>query len=153
MQKSQAAREQAREMRISIREAEHQLDAKLFLDEYPRWDMEGPHHPIILHSMFLHAAREGWKEAERFICRGSWQRLPRPDPEESLSAIWLVGYWTSQKEIWDLYHEVYLQRRSPGPPPCRPWLREETIQDILSSLMSQLWRQGAPPCRKKTNVV
>ena len=68
MQKSQVAREWAREMGVSIRESECQLDAKLFLDEYPRWDIKGPHHPIILHSMFLHAAGEGQKEAERFIC-------------------------------------------------------------------------------------
>ena len=68
MQKSQATREQAREMGVSVREAKHQLDAKLFLDEYPRWDIEGPHCPIILRSLFLHAAGEGQKEAERFIC-------------------------------------------------------------------------------------
>ena len=51
-------------MGISIREVECQLNAKLFLDEYPPWDIEGPHCPIILQSMFLHAAREGQKEAE-----------------------------------------------------------------------------------------
>ena len=59
MQKSQAAREWAREVRVSIREAEHQVDAKLFLDKYPRWDIGGPHCPIILHSMFLHAVGKG----------------------------------------------------------------------------------------------
>ena len=68
MQKSQATREWAREVGVSIQEAEHLLDTELFLDEYPRWDIGVPHHPIILHSMFLHAAREGWKEEERFIC-------------------------------------------------------------------------------------
>ena len=52
----------------------------------------------------------------------------------------LVGYWTSQKEIRDLYQQVYLLRRSPGPLPCRPWQREEAIQDILSSLRSHLHR-------------
>ena len=55
-------------MGVSIREAECWLDAKLFLDEYLWWDIEGPNHPIILHSLFLHAAAKGWKEAERFIC-------------------------------------------------------------------------------------
>ena len=68
MQKSQATREWAREAGMSIREAEHWLDAKLFLDKYTRWDIRGPHHTIILHSMFLHATREGQKEVERFIC-------------------------------------------------------------------------------------
>ena len=129
-------------MGVSVREAERWLNAQLFLNEYPQWDIEGPHCPLILHSMFLHAAGEGQKEVERFIHQGHQQSLPRPDPEESLSAIWLVGYWTSWKEIQDLYHEVYLLRRSPGLLPCRPWLGEEAIQDILSSLMSQLERQG-----------
>ena len=115
MQKSQAAMEQTREMGVSIREAEFWLDAELFLDKYPRWDIEGPHCPTILYSMFLHATGEGWNEAERFICRGCWQSLPRPDPEENC-----VGWdwWaivqplppTDQSANWKL---------SPGP------LREE----------------------------
>ena len=54
----------------------------------------------------------------------------------------LVGYWTSHKEIKDLYHGIYLLRRSPSPPPCRPQQREEAIQDILPSLRSCLHRQG-----------
>ena len=73
----------------------------------------------------LHATEEGWKEAERFICQGHWQSLPRPDPEVDISAIKLIWYWTSHKEIRDLYHDVYLLGRLPGPPPCRPWWREE----------------------------
>ena len=68
LHKSQSAREQAREAGLSIREAEWQINAKLCLDEYPRWGIEGPHQSITLHNMFLHAARQGWKEAERFIC-------------------------------------------------------------------------------------
>ena len=52
MQKSQATREWTRETGVSIREAEHQRDAKLFLDEYPRWNIKRPHCPIILHSLF-----------------------------------------------------------------------------------------------------
>ena len=35
--------EQVRGVRLSIREAEHRLNAELFLDEYPRWGIEGPH--------------------------------------------------------------------------------------------------------------
>ena len=85
---------------------------------------------------YMPLGRDGKKW--RFIHQGCWQSLPRPDPEESLSAIWLLGYRTSQKEIQDLYHEVYLLRRSPSPMPCGPQLREEAIQDVLSLLMSQL---------------
>ena len=56
----------------------------------------------------------------------------------------LVGYWTSHKEIRDLYHSVYLLRRSPGPPPCGPQQRKEAIQDILSSLRNCLHRWVYP---------
>ena len=50
------------------------------------------------------------------------------------------GYWTSNKEIRDLYHNIYLLRWSPGPPPCRPQQREEAIEDMLSSLRRCLHR-------------
>ena len=52
---------------LSIREAEWRLDAKLFLDKYPRWEIEGPHQSIILHDVFLHATKQEQKELERFI--------------------------------------------------------------------------------------
>ena len=42
------------------------------------------------------------------------------------------------QEIRDLYHSVYLMRRSPGPLPCGPQQRREAIWDILSSLKSSL---------------
>ena len=57
-----------REGGLSIREAEHCLDAELFLDEYPQWEVGGPYCPIILQRMFMHATEVGQKEAERFIC-------------------------------------------------------------------------------------
>ena len=86
--------------------------------------------------------KQGWKEAERFIYWGCQQSLPRLDPEADNPTIKLVGYQTSHKEIRDLYHNVYLLRRSPGPLPCRPQQREEAIQDILSPLRSCLHQWG-----------
>ena len=77
---------------LSIWEAEHHLDAELFLDEYPRWDVGGLHHPIILQSMLMHAAQEEQKEVERFICQGYQHGLPRPNPEVDVPTIQLVGY-------------------------------------------------------------
>ena len=68
LKKSQATRDQAREMGIMVREAEWTIDAKLFLNEYPRWELGAPHWSIILHKMFLHAAEWGQKEVERLIC-------------------------------------------------------------------------------------
>ena len=80
-------------------EAEWHLNAELFLDEYPRWEIDGPQWSIILHDMFLHTAEQGRKEAKRFIQWGCWQSLPRPDPEPDVPTIKRVGYQTSHKEI------------------------------------------------------
>ena len=54
--KSQITKEWAREMGISVREAECRIDRELFLDEYPRWELGAPHWLVILHEMFLYAA-------------------------------------------------------------------------------------------------
>ena len=56
MSKSQTAREQAMEVGLLVREAEQRIDTKLFLNEYPRWELGAPHQSVILHEMFLHAA-------------------------------------------------------------------------------------------------
>ena len=93
------AKEWAKEGGQSVQEAENCLDAELFLDEYPQWDVGCLHHPIILQSMFMHATKEGQKEAERFIHSGHWHALPRPNPETDVPAVQLVGYQTSWKEI------------------------------------------------------
>ena len=141
MSKSQTTREQAIEVGLSVREAEWRLDAELFLDEYPRWELGAPHWSVILHEMFLHAAKQGQKEAERFICWGHQGSLPRPDLEADQSAMKLMGYQTSHKEIPDIYHSVYLLKRSPGPLPCRLQKIREAIHDILFFLRSWLhWR-------------
>ena len=64
---------------------------------------------------------------------------------------WAIG--PLGKKLGTYTHEVYLLRRSTGPPPCGPQLREEAIQDILSSLMRHLWRLGVLPCWKRTNAL
>ena len=150
MNMSQTAREQAMEVGLSVREAEQRLDAKLFLDEYPRWELRAPHWSIILHEMFVHGTEWGKKEAERFIHWGHWGSIPRPDLEADQSAMDLVGYQTSHKEIWDIYHSVCLLRRSPGLPPCGSQQRREAIHDILSSLRSQLHQWVYPTATKET---
>ena len=70
MSKSQTAREQAMEVGLSVREAEWRIDAELFLNEYPRWELGAPHQSVILHEMFLHTAEQGQQEAERLIHQG-----------------------------------------------------------------------------------
>ena len=73
-------------------QADHCIDAELFLDEYLQWEVEGLHCPIILQRMFMHAAEVGQKEVERFVHQGHWHGLPRPNPEADVPATQLVGY-------------------------------------------------------------
>ena len=129
MSKSQTVREQAMEVGLLVREAEQSIDAELFLDEYPRWELGDPHQSTILHEMFLHATERGQKEAERLVC---WGSVSKPDLEADQSAMEILGYQTSHKETQDIYHSVYLLRRSPGLPLCGSQWRREAIHDILS---------------------
>ena len=49
------------------------------------------------------------------VCQGSIMGL---DPQAGPSAMELVGYWTSHKEIWDIYQSVFLLQGLPGLPCC-----------------------------------
>ena len=108
VQRTWVAWEQAEENGILIRESECRIDVRLFLDEYPQWELGTPHQSVILHEMFLHAAKRGQKEAEYMVhwgCRGG---MYDPNSEADQSAMELVGYCTSQKEIRDIYQSIYL---------------------------------------------
>ena len=94
VKKSETAKEWARETGLSVREVEQRIDAELFLNEYPSWELAAPHQSIILHEMFLHTAEQGQKEAERLICWGYQGSASEPDPGAGQSAMELVGYWT-----------------------------------------------------------
>ena len=142
MAQALATKEWAKEGGLCLREAQCHLDAELFLDAYPQQDVGGSYCLIILQRMFVHATEVGQKEGERFICWGCWHGFPRPNPESNVPAIQLVEYQTSWKEIWDLYHEVYLLKKLPSPLPCGPKWMKEAIKDILCSLRSHLQRQG-----------
>ena len=61
----------------------------------------------------------------------------------------LVDTRLPHKEIRDLYHSVYLLRRSPGPLPCGPQQRREAIWNILSSLRNHLHQQVYPIAAKE----
>ena len=119
MERSRVARERAKEEVISFRESERIVDSELFLDEYTQWGLGTPHWLVVLHEMFLHAAGCGQKEAECMFCRGSQGSVPKPDPGADQSAMELVGYQTSRREMRDIYHSMYLLRRPPGSPSCR----------------------------------
>ena len=128
-------------MGTSIREAKCQIDIGLFLDKYPQWELGTPHWSVILHEMFLHAANRGQKEAESMFCWGSTMGL---NLQAGPSAMELVGYWTSHKEIRDICQSVYLLQRLLGLPSCGNEQRKRTIQDICSSLKDWMHRCGTP---------
>ena len=65
-----------------------------------------------------------------------------PGSKVAQSAMELVGYHTSQREMRDIYQSVYLLQRAPGLPPCGAQSRRKAIQDILSSLKGRLHRCG-----------
>ena len=73
--------------------------------------------------------------------RGHQSCIPGPNPKADQSAMELVGYQTSRKEMQDIYHSMYLLWRCPGSPSCGPLRRRRAIQDILSSLQARLQRQ------------
>ena len=79
----------------------------LFLEIQSNWTEDSPHHLVILHEMFCHAALEGWKEVERIICQGHQQYMPQLDPEVGMPAVELVGPETSREELLGIYLEVY----------------------------------------------
>ena len=92
--------------------------------------------------MFIHAAKSGQKEAERLIHCSHWQGLHKLDSGVDVSTIQLQGYWMSNKEIGDLYHQVYVLKRLPRPQPCRPERAWEITKDTMSSLKDHLrWRK------------
>ena len=142
MQRSWAAQDWAEEDGISIWEAECQIDIGLFLDKYPRWELGTSHTAIILHKMFLHTMDWGQKEAEWMVCWGCCSSMYDPKSEADQSAMELVGYHTSQKEMRDIYQSIYLLQRAPSLSPCGAQARSKAIQDTFSSLKGWLHRYG-----------
>ena len=79
--------------------------------------------------------------------RGCQNSIREPNSEADQSAMLLIGFRTSQKEVREVYHSVYLLNRSPGFPSCGEMRRRRAIQDILSSLEA---RQQSQTCTTKT---
>ena len=66
--KSLTAKEQANTEVLSVREVECHMDVEMFLEGQAGWEVDSPHHPVILHEMFQHTAEQGQKEVECMIC-------------------------------------------------------------------------------------
>ena len=109
---------------------ERAVDIDLFLEAQKQWAKESPHHLIILHEMFLHAASEGRKEAERVVHLGCHQYMPQLDPEAGIPTIHLVHLETDREQLLELYLEVYKLHRLPRSPPGEPALLDE-ISSVL----------------------
>ena len=119
---------------LSVWETECHMDVELFLEGQARWEMDSPHHLVILHTMFQHTSEQGWKETEHMICWGHWHGLLKLDPKVDIPAIQLVEPQTSREEFkpyimrytnsggyWGLHQRartggrgVVLLRRLPG---------------------------------------
>ena len=74
-------------------------------------------------------------------CQGHQSSIWEPNSKADQSALELIGYRMSRKELRDVYHSVYLLKKSLGSPSCRESRCRRAIQDILSSLQTRLQRQ------------
>ena len=95
----------------------------------------------MMHEMFQHAAAEGQKEAKWIVHQGCQQKLPQLNPEVGLPAVQLVGPETLEKELQELYLEVYKLHRLPGSPPGEPALLEEVVSSLKDC---QGWKEKRP---------
>ena len=86
------------------------------------------------------------------FCQGCWGSIYESDPGADQSAMKLVGYCTSWREMRDIHQSVYLLKRSPGFPSCGECQRRRTIQDILSSLMDQLHKWAYPAATRDLDL-
>ena len=101
-----------------VRELERTMDLDLFQEIQSNWAKDSPHHLVILHKMFHHAASKGQKEAEQIICWGHQQHMPQLDPEAGMPALKLTGPETSREELLEIYLKVYKLQAS-----CREGMR------------------------------
>ena len=128
-----------REIGISVREAEWQLDADAYLEEQWCWTPGGLHHEYLYQQMFSHAATTGQSVYDHAIHWGEREPLPKQDLGVEPTAMELICPDSIQEEIGDLYWDVYQLQRLPR----RGWWEEATKewlhQNILDSLKECLW--------------
>ena len=74
-------------------------------------------------------------------CQGCQSQVREPNPEEDQSVLHLIVYHTSQKELRDVYHSVYLLNRALGSPSCGEVKQKRAIWEILSSLEERLQKR------------
>ena len=128
-------------MDIFVREAEQRLDAKLFLDEIPRWQPGGPHHALLYQKMFEHERVAGLREYHWGICWGHQQPSTERSSQVGVSAMGLLTPKMMLEEILVLYQETYQLRSDPGEVQCSTGVAEEAHAEILEVLKACLWHR------------
>ena len=134
-------------MSISVREAKQRLDAKLFLDEIPRWHAGGPHHVLLYQRMFKYAKGSSLKEYHQGIYQGHWQFSPERCPQEEVSAMGLLTPEMALEEILALYQEVYQLKREPAGVQCTEDMVGEThieILEVIKACLQHRWSSYPP---------
>ena len=129
-EKSREAKWRSAEEHKPVQEMERAVGVDLFLEAQEQWAKDSPHQLIILHEMFLHAAYEGWNDAEQTVHWGCQQNMPQLDPEVGIPTVQLVHPEIDREQLLELYLEVYRLHRLPGSPPGEPTILEE-ISSVL----------------------
>ena len=95
------------------------------------------HSPMKCSCMWNH--KDGRRQ-NKCAAEATKSQVREPNPEEDQSTLHIIGYHTSQKELRDVYHSVYLLNRAPGSPSCGEVRWKRAIWEILSLLQERLWR-------------
>ena len=114
------------------------LDAKLFLEEIPRWCPGGPHCALLYHRMFKHAKVTSLKEYHRGIHWGQRQPSPEGSPHVEVSAMGLLTPEMTLDETLALYQEVYWHRREQGEVQCTKDMVGKAHNKILEAIRACL---------------
>ena len=143
MAKTTAAKKLVRETGVSVREVERWLNTYVFFDEIPQCKSGGPHCPYLLQRMFTQAENTGQREYDHIRQRGHPQSMLK-DACQVTSAVELVGYRTTHKEVFNLYQEVYQLKRTLGLVPGDQDVADQIHQEILNSLKEHIWCRQSP---------
>ena len=125
-------------------EPEWRLDAKLFLEEIPRWCPGDLNHALLYQRMFEHANASGLKKYHRGIHQGHWQPSPEGIPQAEVSTMGLLTLETTLDKILALYQEDYQCRREPGEVQCTEHMVGKAHNEILEAIRAPSDVDGVP---------
>ena len=147
MAKTAAGKRLERELNISVRKAEWQLDANAYLEEQWQWVPGRLHHEYLCQQMFLHATATGWIEHDHAIHQGLERIVTQNETWGWNLPPWNSFTPTPQEEIEDLYWDVYKLQRLPGRGQHEEATVEYLCKEILDSIKECLqlkWPSAQP---------